>query len=908
MTALHKFSLKCSFIPMLILAFSCVLTPQSKATGIKVPLIYSTLTSDTSQYLLKNASLDTVPFRRTGSIDTLRNDTTRRDSITTTTDTFSLRLSKDTLDAPVNYEAEDSAVILAQEKKVILYGKTKTTFKDITLTAPRVELDQQTGIITAYNDLDSLGNVGTRPRFSQGANQFESDTISFNFKTQRGLTRNTYTKQDEMWVHGETIKKVNANTLFVSRGQFTTCSLDEPHFAFRANKMKVINGRVAVTGPVHPEFEGVPVPIYLPFGYYPLSRGRHSGLLPPTFTTNEQFGLGLEGLGYYKVINEYFDVTLRGNIYSYGGWSATATPTYRVRYRYNGALNFTLQSTKFNFKDDPDFSKTRTFFVTWNHSVDQRARPGTTFSANVNAGSTRHNELIPNNAIRNFQNQLSSSIAYSKSWANVGLPFNLTLSANHNQNNATRLVNLILPDAGFTVSTLYPFERKEAVGAAKWYEKLGIGYNGTARNQIAFYDTAFSPRQLIDTFQWGASHRVPITLSLPSLGPLLVSPSISYEEQWMNNLTTLTWNDTAKKVDTAFDKGFYTDRRMSYGIGLNTNLYGTYNFRNSRVMAIRHVVRPTFSMSYSPSFSKKYWKTVQRDSLGNTLNYSKLANNLYTGYSNVTFGGISFGLDNNLEMKWRSKKDTANGGVRKIRLIDGFGFNGGYNFLADSFRFSDIQLYLRSTLFDKVNLTASANLAPYRRNEFGEPINKLHWQNENGFSPGSITNGSISLSTQFKSKPRDPSKEAVNTTGGQPITDPALLGDQQRLQDYMRRNPAEFVDFNIPWDIGIDFSANFSNRLRPDLTGYETVFNATASIRSSFSLTEKWNFTTNGFFNFETKRVETVTMSINRDMHCWQMSIGVQKGLYSSFNITISPKSSLLQDLRVNRSRTFANF
>jgi len=745
MMGFRKFSLKWNVLTMLILALFCALTRQSNAIGINERLIYRSLTSDTTKPLRNIPSRDTtkdsirVPVTTNTSLRNINTsingtDTILRTSDTipqVTTDTFSLRISKDTLDGPVDYEAEDSAVVLAQEKKIILYGNTKTTYKDITLTAPKVELNQATGQVTAYNSkdslgqiiTDSLGQIITRARFVQGENQFESDTISFNFKTQKGLTRNTFTQQDEMYVHGETIKKVNANTLFVSRGQFTTCNLDEPHFAFRSNKMKVINGKVAVTGPVHPEFEGVPVPVYLPFGYYPLSRGRHSGLLPPTFTTNEQFGLGLEGLGYYKVLNEYFDVTLRGNLYSYGGWSASLTPTYRVRYRYSGGMNFTLQNTKFNFRGDKDFSKTRTFQINWNHSVDQKARPGTTFSANVNAGSTRHNQLIPNNAIRNFQNQMASSIAYSKSW--VGKPYNLTLSANHNQNNRTRLINLILPDAGFTVNTLYPFQSKQAVGAPKWYEKLGIGYNGTASNRVAFYDTAFSTRQLLDTFNWGASHRVPITLALPSLGPLLVSPSVSYEEQWMNQKTFLEWNDAVKKVDTTNEKGFYTDRRMSFGVSMNTNIFGTYNFKGSRLKAIRHVVRPTFGFNYTPTFSGKHFRRVQVDTFGREIDYSTLANNIYSGYSNVRFGGITFGVDNNLEMKVRSRKDTTD---RKVRLIDGFGFNSNYNFLADSFQLGDFNLYLRSTLFDKVNITASANLSPYQINEFGQRTPDYYWQ------------------------------------------------------------------------------------------------------------------------------------------------------------------------------------
>src|SRR5688572_26240690 len=344
-----------------------------------------------------------------------------------------------------------------------------------------------------------------------------------------------------MFVHGEAVKKVGEVT-WVQRGMFTTCNLDDPHFAFKANKIKVVNQKVAVSGPTHPEFEGVPVPVYLPFGFFPLSQGRHSGFLPPRFATNEQMGIGLEGIGYYKVISDYWDVKLYGNVYSYGGWSANLNPNYRKRYRYQGGFTLSMLRTKQNFKGDPDYYANKSFFITWNHSSDSRARPGTTFSANVNAGSTSYNQNLPNEPQRNFQNQLGSSVAYSKNWR--GTPFNLTLSANHNQNNATRLININLPDAGFTMNTIYPFQQKEFVGTQKWYEKLGIGYNGAFRNQVSFYDTAVRFRDLIDTLQWGAQHNIPLTVSFPALfgGALVIAPSVSYSQVWIAQKFRRKWN------------------------------------------------------------------------------------------------------------------------------------------------------------------------------------------------------------------------------------------------------------------------------------------------------------------------------------------------------------------------------
>jgi LPS-assembly protein len=934
----HKFNLKRLVLATAGLMLLCAVTWPSKAERILKREIDTTLTSVSAGYSIKKNAVaaqatankiffyysfyqDTIKPRisdtiiKPAVIDTIKPvisdttvsvtlDTTKRDSLISITDTFNLRLSKDTLSAPVYYEAEDSAVVLIQDKKIILYGKTKTTYQDITLTAPRVELNQQTNILTAVGERDSLGEMITRARFEQGTNRFDSDSIRFNFKTQQGLTSNTYTKQDEMYVQGQTIKKVDNNTFFVHHGRFTTCNYDDPHFAFHASKLKIINNKVAVSGPTHPEFEGVPLPIYLPFGYFPLSRGRHSGLLPPTFTATENFGLGLEGLGYYQVLNDYLDVTVRGDLYSYGGWRVNISPTYRVRYRYSGALNFGIQQTKLNFKGDPDYNKTKGFNINWSHAVDQRARPGVTFGASVNAGTTTYNQYIINDPRRNFQNQLYSSINYAKQW--LGKPYNLTLSANHQQNSQTRAVNVQLPDAGFNVATIYPFQKKEPIGSPKWYEKLGLGYIGSFKNQFSFYDSALNFNRLRDTMQMGATHRIPITLSLPAFGPIIVSPSISYDEQWMMRSMDLQWNDVTKKVDTTIQKGFYTARNISTGFSLNTSIFGTMQFRNSPVRAIRHIVRPNVGFSYTPNLAKGYWDEVQRDTIGNKISYSRYAPNFTQGYTNARFGGLTFGIDNNIEMKVRNRKDTAQQ-ERKIRLVDGFSINSNYNFLLDSFQLGDFNISLRSNILDKVNFTAFANISPYQFDNSGRRINRYAWDGGR-MRLGTFTGASFALSTQFRSKPKDAAK-AEEQEQAQAITDPLLLADQQRLMDYMRRNPSEFVDFNIPWDIGFDVSANITRQLRPDLSGFDNVFTAGLNFRSSFSLTPKWMFTTNGSFDFKTVELQYFTMSINRDMHCWQMSIGiVPVGRWRSFNITINPKSSILQDLRVNRSRTFTNF
>ena len=911
---LRKFNSKYFFVVIITAAIFCLLTTESAAQvtprqEIIRPLtsadtVKSRINNDTTSRVIITANDTLPPGPDSTTINPLLNDSTSSQRV----DTFSLKLSKDTLDAPVKYAAE-MVVIMVPDKKIFLYENTKTEYKDIVLTAPKVELDQQTQVLTAVNSRDSLGQIIEDAHFVQGTdenkNEFTSDTIRYNFKTQKGLTSNTITQSGELFVHGETVKKMSDNVTYVRGGLFTTCNLDDPHFAFRTGKMKVVSNKVAVSGPTHPEFEGVPVPVYLPFGFFPLRQGRRSGLLPATFETNEQYGLGLSGLGYYKVISDYWDVKVYGNVYSYGGWSANVNPTYRKRYRYSGAFNLGVQNTKMNFKGDPDYYKNRTYTITWSHNTDSRARPGTQFNANVNASSTAYNRLVPNSPQLNYQNLMGSSISYSKSWE--GRPYNLTMSANHSQNNELGLININLPDVGFSVSTIYPFRKYE--GGNKWYDQLGIGYQGNFRNQVSFYDTAFTFRRLIDTLQWGAQHNIPITLSLPPIlgGAVVVSPSVSYSQVWIAQKFRREWNDVERKVDTVITKGFFVDQRASFGISFNTAVYGTYQFRNSRIYAIRHVMRPSFSVNYQPDLSgKHFYRPKQLDTTGYTTTFSEFEGALFSGYGAGRYGGISFQLDNNLEMKWRSRKDTGENAIKKIRLIDGYGFNVSYNFFADSFALSPVNIYFRSNLFEKINITANASLNPYQSGSRGENINRYAWS-DGRFTPGRITSGSISLSTSFQSKPKDAEKEAQKQREIENMrSDPALIADQQRLLDYMRQNPAEFVDFNIPWSFSLSYSLIFREQFKPDYSGFERTISSSAMFSGSFNLAPKWNFSVNGSFDFDTKQMQMFTMSISRDMHCWQMGINVSPiGYFRYFNFTINPKAGILQDLKINRTRSF---
>ncbi|HXB32277.1 MAG TPA: putative LPS assembly protein LptD [Puia sp.] len=865
---------------------------------------------------------DSLPRARPPSVDTsyrnIRADTARyltmRLRYGRSADTPDYQISKDTMEAEFTYKASDSIRIDIRKHQVRLYSKAEIQSKDAHMTADHILLDQDKHLVTASPSKDSTGNVIGLPKLVQADNTMVSDTIKYDTKTQKGITQHTYTVSGQMYVHAEKMKKITPEEYFGYRGVFTTCGLDTPHFAFRTNKMKIVKDKFAITGPVHPEFEGVPLPVYIPFGFFPLTTGRHSGLLPPEFTSSDQAGLGLTGLGYYKVISDYFDVILKTDLYTYGGYAFYFTPTYKVRYKYSGQVNFTYQYTKLLSSAGADaFQATKTFSFNWSHSMDTKARPGTNFSANVNVASTKFAASQLNNPTAAYNNQLSSSITYSHTFDGK---YNLTMSANHNQDNETRLINVSLPNLSFTVPTLYPFQSKTPVGTPKWYEKFGVGISTTIAGSSSFYDSLFTLKRAIDTFQWGAQNTIPISLALPIKGPVQVTPGVSLSERVYSQRMYRHYDPAFNKVDTdAIQKGLFQEENMSYSISLASAIFGTFQGfgRNSTLMGIRHVIRPTVSFSYTPNFAGKDWYTIRTpyDSGDLSKNTPTRRVSYYDGttygpFSEGTFGGLSFGLDNHFEIKTRSKTDTSSAGIKKTTIIDGLGITGSYNYLADSFKLSNFTLYLRSTLFKNINITAGATVDPYQHNSFGTDVDKYAWEGK-GFSVGRITSGNIAISTNFKSAPLDQKLEDQKNAAQGSDQIPMTMEEQQAQLNYIRQNPAQFADFNIPWSLNLSFALNFTNALQSNYT-YKTTITSSINWSGDFNLTPKWKIGLNGYYDVKNGDMQSLTASISRDLHCWQMSINVTPVGYSHFfSFTISPKAGILQDLKINRTKYFYN-
>ena len=886
------------------------------ANNVKIPLgiimlLFSCLINVSSQAQIATV---TPPKQDTTKIDSNKTKVDSSSVNKITKDT--LHMSKDSLDAPVKYEAKDSGVMNLNTNEFILYGKSNVAYKDVKLIAATINYNSQKQLVKAFGATDTTNNPMNRPTLSQAGAISISDTIAFNMKNMKGLTKNTYYNEGEIYVNAERLKKVDKDVFYAYHGRFTTCNLDTPHFAIRTRKMKMISNKMAFTGPAFPEFEGVPLPIGLPFGIFPLIKGRHSGLIAPQFVTSQDFGIGLEGLGFYKVLSENADVTFRTNFYSYGGWSINMNPKYLKRYRYMGSLNITVQHTTTlnNYaSSEQEFTTIKSYSIQWNHSRDNKAHPGTTFSANVNFSSTKYNQTVLNNPFVNFQNQISSTISYTKDWKGVA---NMSVNASHNQNNVTKLVYLSLPNISLNVPTKYPFQQKEKVGKAKWYENIGIGYSANLQNQIAFYDTAFSLKKAMDTVQWGVTHNVPISIALPSLGPITFSPSVSYRENWLAQSITRTWDPNYRnpydtsiygKMDTSVSKGIFASREVAFGIGVSTRVFGNYTFPHSKkIVAIRHEMRPSIGFSYRPDLNAQNHYSVvftDKNKVQRSIRFSKFDGVVPGGFAEGLSGSVSFGVDNLLEMKVKKASDTGNV-TKKIKLLEGFGFNGSYNLLADSFQLSKISLYARTNLFEKVSITASAMLDPYKTDKYGYSLKQYAWQG-NGFSLGRITSGNIALSTQFKSKPKDGKTDKDRVT-----KDPFMTTDEQMRQlQFTKGNPGEYTDFNIPWSVSMSYSLTYARNFKSDYSGLETVIYSGFNFNGDFSLTPRWKVGATGYYDVTNKRLNQLSTFVSREMHCWQLSISLNPvGIYHSFSIVISPKSGILRDLKINRSRTFSNY
>ena len=814
-----------------------------------------------------------------------------------------------TLSAPVNYSALDSMIISADGKKAFLYNEAKLTYENIELTAYYIEFDLDTKEVYAEGLEDSTGVIIGKPNFQDGNETFESKTMRYNFETGKGITTDVKSAQGEGFVHSDWTKKISTEEYILRTGKYTTCDADHPHFYLHLTKAKVISNKKIITGPAYMVLEDFPLyfPV-LPFGYFPSSQTYSSGIIIPTYGEEQNRGFFLQDGGYYWAASQYFDASVRGDVYSKGSYALKFHTNYKLKYRFSGSFDFKFAKNKYGDFQAPS----KNFQIVWSHSQDSKANPSRTFSANVNFSTSGYDKENARSQQNYLSTQKSSSISYSKRWENS--PFSMSANLRHSQNSRDSTLSLSFPEMTITMSKIYPFKRKVKVGGTKWYEKFGISYSGNIKNSITAKEDEILEKSLVDDWKNGVRHSIPISLPNFNLFKYVnVSPSFSYNEKWYFRTIKKTYfaanqNFEGSKpfIKTENVSGFKRSYDYSYSLGTSTNIYGNFTPLNteSRIKGIRHKMTPSISFSYKPDFGDPkygFWKPYQLDEEGNIGYYDVFEGGVFGGSpGRGASGAISFSMSNNLEMKVLDLKDTtqtedAKTKYKKVKIIDNLSFNTSYNLIADSLNLSPININGRTTV-KGVSINFGTTLNPYltvpdtvNNNINARVVHKYAWNNEHGFKKlGRVTRAFLSFGMSFKSKKGE--KEAEENKK-------AIEEDNLLPGSYIN-----YSDFNIPWDFKFDYSFNYS---RPNPYKKANI-TQTLSLSGSVKLTDKWNIRGNTNYDIMAQEFSYTSFNLTRDLHCWTMSLNfVPFGFRRSYSFTISANSSMLADLKIMKNRSF---
>lgn len=853
----------------------------------------------------RNAAAADAPAvpRDTLAADTLAADTMQRDTARKP------RKATGFLDGAIEGKSTDSLVYDVRNKLVYVYNEGDVTYQNSNLKADFMRIDMTDKTVFAYGKPDSLDGkaIVTKPEFSDGSASYQMDTITYNFATEKAKIKGVATQQGDGWLVGGSVKKMPDNTINIQDGMYTTCDeTDHPHFYLAMTKAKVQPGKKVITGPAYLVMEDVPIYFLgIPYGFFPINMGPKSGLLMPSYGEDGTRGFFLRDLGYYITLGDYADLAVRGGFYTLGSWEASAASRYIKRYKYSGSFNIQYSNIKTGEKGEPDYLKQSNFRVQWTHSQDAKANPGSTFSASVNFATSGYNRYSANTLNDILSTQTNSSISYSKSW--TGTPFSLSANMAISQNSSNQSISLTLPTVVFNVSRIYPFKRKEKTGKDRWYEKIAMQYTGKMTNSVTTTESEIFTKKTLENMKNGIEHSIPVSASFNVFNYINLSPSFNYNEKWFFKKVEYEWNPMTNKVDTmANEYGFYRLYNYSMSVSASTTVYGMYDFtkkkRDRKIQAIRHVLTPSIGFSYTPDFGDfkyGYYKSLQRDSLGTTQTYSPYAVNAYSVPSSGRNMSMNFSLSQNLEMKVLSKRDTS--GVKKIKLIDELRISGSYNFLADSMRLSTIPISFRTTLFGNFGINLSATLDPYRLTPDGKRINKL-------FFPGRIVSTGWSFGYTFKSRD-DRSQTAINDITSippeymNPFYDPYGTMDPVLRRQYMAQT---YYDFSLPWNFGFNYTVNYSittGNYPPK--GYKKNVTQTVGFNGSLNLTPKMGITFQGGYDIKANRLTTSSVSITRDLHCWQMSFSwIPFGTYRSWSFNIGVKAASLSDLKYDKSQS----
>ena len=807
------------------------------------------------------------------------NDSVRVDSIKNQTkQADTLKISKNAIDERVKYQALDSIIFVVDSQLVFLYGKAEVYYGEVNLKAGEIAIDQQNNKVEAKGVTDSTGKKVDNPDFSDGAQNFKAKHIIYNTKTKKGKIKEVTTVDGESYLRGESVKKDSNNVSYMQHGSYTTCNLEHPHYYFALSKLKVIPDDKIVTGPANLVVADVPTPLALPFGFFPNRKGQANGILLPTYGQANNYGFFLKDGGYYLGINEHFDVMIRGDIYTRGSWALRTQSQYAQKYRYNGNFNLSYAVFKLGEQGFPNFQKRRDFFVRWNHAQDPKANPGSRFSADVNFGTSSFNQLNATNANDILSNTFQSSIQYNKTFAKS----NLTLSARQSQNTNTRKFDISAPELTFAVNRFYPFKRKNPVGAARWYEDIGLTYTNSTRAQLSTIDSLLYKGDV----DWrrqvskGTNHIIPITSAIKLFKYFTLSPTATYTESWYLQSVRKSFDSESNAIVTDTINKFARARDLTMNASLRTIVYGMYQFKSGPVKALRHVITPNVGFTYNPGISG--FSTVKNEVTGNTTNYSRFEGAMFGAPTIVKTGFVNMGLVNNLEMKVRSSSDTISG-FKKIKIFENLSIDSRYDVLADSFQLSPFTMNLRTMPFENININMNAVADPYALSDVsGRRVNDF--VANNGSQLARLTSMNIAVGVNLQSKQAKPKTDSKT-------------GNKEEL-DEINRNRYQYVDFNIPWTLNVSYNFIYN---KPAFT--ENI-QQTLSFNGDINVTENWKVGMNSGFDLKQMKFTYTSMNIYRNLHCWEIRLNmVPFGFRKSYSLDINVKSSILQDLKLSRKR-----
>lgn len=859
-------------------------------------------------------------------------DTTQKDTVPTDTSANS-----NVLDSPVKYEAKDSIVFDYRNSRAHLYGDSKVNYQNLELDAEEIDISIDSSLVYAAGRKDSTGVVQGKPLFKQGADEYEPDRIAYNFKTRKAFVSNVYTQEGEGFMQTIDGKRDSSGVMYIRHGKYTTCDAEHPHFYLALSRAKMHPGKSVIFGPAHIVVEDVPLPIALPYGFFPFKSKYSSGFIMPTYGDETNRGFYLREGGYYFAINDYVDVKLLGDIYTKGSWSLSAQSTYRKRYKYNGSLYVSYQYTHEGEKNFPDEATSKSFKITWSHRQDAKANPTQTFSASVNFATSsyeRNNLTSMYNPESYTQSTRTSSLSYSKSFPNIGL----TLSGSFNLSQQVRdsSISVTLPNLTISLNRFYPFKRKKMVGKERWYEKIAMSYTGNITNSINTKENLLFKSSLIKDWRNGMRHQIPVSASFSILKYINVTPSFNFTDRMYSHKVMQSWDLDRQAVrrDTVY--GFYNVFNFNMSLSANTKIYGMFYplpwAGGKKIYAIRHVFTPTVSFSYAPDFSKPafgfYDSYVRTDRNGNvsTVSYSPFSGGVYGTVGTGMTGNVSLDISNNVEMKVRTKNDSAE--FKKISLIDELGLSMSYNMAAKVRPLSDLNMRLRLKLTKSYTFSLNAVFATYAY-EFDKNGNvrvgeKTEYsQGRFGRFQGMSQNLSYTFNNQSLKKLLglfNKSKGILNQNQNKEDNDEDEYDEEEDEMDMPNVDPERrkgrmgtkegrdaggidedgYLKFSMPWNLsvsyGITMREDTSAPINPNRMRYPYKFTQTLNFSGNLAISEGWNINFSSGYDFNYKKLSMTTASLSRDLHCFTMSASMVIFPYTSYNFTFSCKAGTLAD------------